>query len=158
MSVIIHEAITENPDPTKFMPIEVNSAFLKGAASALTDEEQTTINHLIEAVPDENDTILINYWEDMGDKRVYLEGWCDKCLAGTGFPSIERGDWDEKIQYMVRDTHRTLIQKQEEKNRPIGFYPPGHLNLIEGGFREFEAGEKVNLYGVSWGVYIKREA
>jgi len=151
VSVIVHEAITQNPDPTKFMPVEVNSAFPEGAASVLTPEEKAKIDTLIEEVPDENDTLAINYWVDMGDKKVYLEGWIDQCLAGTGFPSMERGDWDDKIQYMVRDTRRTLIEKQEERNRPhIG---PGHWPLIEGGFREFEAGTKNWLYGVSWGVF-----
>lgn len=152
-SPIIHEAITESPDPAELMPVEVTSAFPRGAFSVLSAEEQAAIDNLIEEVPDKNDTFAINYWRDMNGKKVYLEGWCDKCLAGTGFPSIGGGDWDEKIQYMVRDAHRILIEKQEEKNRPIGLYPPGHLNLIEGGFREFEAGDREWLYGVTWGLY-----
>ncbi|GAJ24273.1 unnamed protein product, partial [marine sediment metagenome] len=150
---IIHEAITESPDPAELMPVEVTSAFPKGASSVLSAEEQVAVDEFIEEVPDKNDTRAINYWRDLGDKKVYLEGWCDKCLAGTGFPSIGGGDWGEKIQYMVRDAHRILIEKQEEKNRPIGLYPPGHLNLIEGGFREFEAGDREWLYGVTWGLY-----
>lgn len=142
-SPIIHEAITESPDPTQLMPIEVTSAFPEGAQSRLTSVEKAKINDLIERVPDENDPLAINYWQDMDDKKVYLEGWIDKCLAGTGFPPMEDGEWDEKIQYMVRDTHKTLIEKERERG----------LTLIEGGFREFEAGDKDWLYGVTWGVY-----
>jgi len=140
---IIHEAITESPDPAELMPVEVTSAFPKGAFSVLSAEEQAAIDVLIEEVPDKNDTRAINYWRDLGDKKVYLEGWCDKCLAGTGFPSIGEGEWDEKIRYMVRDVRRTLKIKEKER----GF------TLIEGGFREFEAGDRGWLYGVTWGLY-----
>lgn len=154
-NIIIHEAITENPDPTEFLPIEVDSAFPKGEESNLQESEKVEVDRLIEEVPDVNDSRTINYWRDMGDKKVYLEGWIDKCLTSTGYPSIGEGEWQAKIDYMVRVGAKTLIQKQEEKERPIGFYPPGHLNLIEGGFREFEAGENAWLYGVTWGVYEK---
>ena len=106
---------------------------------------------LFPKIPDEDDTLTITYWEDMGDKKVYLEGWIDQCLTSTGFPPMEEGEWDSKIQYMIRLTQRTLIEKQEERNRP--FIGPGHWPLIEGGFREFEAGSQAWLYGVTWGLY-----
>lgn len=142
---IIHEATSQNPDPTQLMPIEVPSAFPEGAPSRFNPQEKAQIERFMNEVPDKNDTMAINYWLDWGDKKVYLEGWIDKCLAGTGFPPMEGGEWDEKIQYMIRDTHRTLIEKERERG----------LNLIEGGFREFEAGDKAWLYGVTWGVYEK---
>lgn len=66
---------------------------------------------------------------------------------------MEGGEWDEKIEYMIRVTRRTLIEKQEEKNRPLAEGPGFFFKLVEGGFREFEAGTKEWLYGVSWGVY-----
>lgn len=136
------------------MPIEVNSAFPEGAKSTFNSQEKAQIDKFINEVPDKNDTRAINYWLDWGDRKVYLEGWIDKCLAGTGFPPMEGGEWDEKIQYMVRVGSRTLLEKQEEKNRPLGM-APGFFRLLEGGFREFEAGEKSWLYGVSWGAYKK---
>lgn len=148
---IIHEAITLSPDPAEFMPVDVTSAFPAGAESTFNPQEKAHIDSLIEAVPDKNDTGAINYWRDWGDRKVYLEGWIDKCLAGTGFPTMKYGEWDDKIEYMVKVGHRTLIEKQEERNRP--FIGPGRWPLIEGGFREFEAGEKDWLYGVTWGVY-----
>jgi len=140
---IIHEAVTESPDPAELMPVEVTSAFPKGAFSVLSAGEKAKIDEFIEEVPDENDPSAINYWVDMGDKKVYLEGWCDECLAGTGFPPIESGDWDEKIQYMVRKTREVLPRKAKERE----------LSFIEGGFREFEAGDRGWLYGVTWGLY-----
>lgn len=149
---IIHEATSENPNPAELMPVDVPSAFPKGASSTFNTREKAQIDRFINEVPDKNDTRAINYWLDWGDRKVYLEGWIDKCLAGTDFPPMEGGEWDEKIEYMVRVTHRTLIEKQEEKNRPLGM-EPGFFRLVEGGFREFEAGDKEWLYGVTWGVY-----
>lgn len=155
MSVaIIHEATSVNPDPTSFMPIEVTSAFPEGDKSTFSSQEKAQIDRFINEVPDVNDPLEINYWQKMGDREVYLEGWIDQCLAGTGFPPMEGGEWDEKIEYMVRDTHRTLIAKQTEKTlSPDEIVAKLPLTLIEGGFREFEAGTKSWLYGVSWGVY-----
>jgi len=154
-SSIIHEATSENPNPAELMPVDVPSAFPKGAPSTFNTQEKAQIDRFINEVPDKNDTRAINYWLDWGDRKVYLEGWIDKCLAGTGLPPMEGGEWDEKIQYMVRVTHRTLIEKQEEKNRPLGM-GPGFFRLVEGGFREFESGDKAWLYGVTWGVYDAR--
>jgi len=154
---IIHEATTVNPDPTELMPIEVKSAFPEGAISVLTVEEKNLIDDLIEEVPDENDTRVINYWQIVGDKEVYLEGWCDKCLEGMGYPPMEGGEWDSKIDHMVNDTKRTLIAKQTEGAlSPVYIVEKLPLTLIEGGFREFEAGDRGWLYGVSWGVYKEK--
>lgn len=71
-SPIIHEVISQNPDPAEYMPLEVNSAFPEGAKSNLNSQERAQVDRLIEEVPDENDTLAINYWTDMGDKKVYL--------------------------------------------------------------------------------------
>jgi hypothetical protein len=151
---IIHEATSFNPDPSSLMPLDVETAFPKGEPSKFSPQEKEYLDQLISEVPDKNDTRAINYWVNWGDKKVYLEGWIDQCLAGTGFPPMERGEWDDKVDYMVALTHKTLIEKQEEKNRAIGI-APGFLTLIEGGFRFFDAGSKTWLYGVTWGVYQK---
>lgn len=151
---IIHEATTVNPDPTEFMPVEVNSAFPKGSKSTFNSREKAQIDKFIDEVPDKNDTRAINYWLVWGERHVYLEGWIDKCLAGTGFPKMEGGEWDAKIEYMIAATRRTLIAKQEDGSlSPSYIVEKLPLTLIEGGFREFEAGEKAWLYGVTWGVY-----
>lgn len=153
---IIHEAITFDPEDFELLPkeIDVDSAFPEGAESNLTAEEKAIVDRLIEAIPDENNPLTINYWRDMGDKMVYLEGWADECLAGTGFTDITVGGWRDKIEFMLKETKKVLIEKQEEGNRPLDvLIPKGRLNLIEGGFREFPAGERGFLYGVTWGVY-----
>lgn len=100
------------------------------------------VERLIEEVPDENDPDVINYWRFLSDKYiVYLEGWCDECLAGTGFPPMERGGTAGKIQYMEDLTPGILKEKAKERG----------LRLLQGGFKELE--EADNLYGVTWGIY-----
>ncbi len=137
---IIHEAIT---DIGELEEVDVQSAFPEGSESKLSTQEKRAIDELIEAVPDKNDTVAINYWTDMGDKRVYIEGWIDKCLAGTGFPDITEGGWSNKIDYMVTLTKEVLPRKAKEKG----------YEFIEGGFRQFPAGDRAWLYGVTWGLY-----
>lgn len=158
-SPIIHEATSESPDPAELMPIEVPSAFPKGAPSIFNPQEKAQIDRFINDVPDKNDTRAINYWLDWGKRYIYLEGWCDKCLTGTGFPPMEGGEWDDKIQYMVDITHGTLIRKQTDGSlSPTYIAEKLPLTLIEGGFRQFEAGDKNWLYGVTWGVYEKHSS
>jgi len=103
------------------------------------------VRELVEDVPDVDDPGEINYWVTEGDYKVYLEGWCDQCLAGTGFPSIEEGEYDAKIAYMVKLTAETLPRKATERG----------LELLDGGFITSEMAG--HLYGVSWGVYQKAE-
>lgn len=107
------------------------------------EEATPEIQKLIEDVPDENDTGLINYWKYLPRNRiVYLEGWCDKCLAGTGLPPMEGGEMAEKLDYIERGTKRALKEKQQE-------HP--ELEFIDGGFWECEDCD--NLYGVTYGVF-----
>lgn len=107
------------------------------------------LRELIDEVPDVNDPDVLSYWVEVDDNTVYLEGWCDKCLAGTGFPSIERGNHQEKIAYIEDITEQTLERKTKPKENPYG----KELRLIQGGFVETE--DTVNLYGVSYGIYEK---
>ena len=102
------------------------------------------IKQLIDEVPDVNDPAQVNYWREVDDDWVYLEGWCDECLAGTGFPPIEAGGWDRKIEYMKDLTPGILERKAKERN----------LELIYGGFVErTEEDYPEHLYGVTYGVY-----
>ena len=108
------------------------------------------LQELIDEVPDVNDPDILCYWVEVGDKMVYLEGWCDKCLISTGFPPIEEGNHEEKIAYIKDITEETLKRKAEERG----------LRLIRGGFVEtIEAPHyTANLYGISYGIYEKQEA
>lgn len=101
------------------------------------------IKKLVDEVPDVNDPAKINYWVAKDDILIYLEGWSDDCLAGTGFPLMAEGNHENKINYIKDLTPGILKRKAEEKG----------LRLIKGGFMETEGA--TNLYGVTYGVYRK---
>jgi len=107
---------------------------------------KVNVDKLIEDMPDTADPSEINYWVTIGDKEVYLEGWSDECLAGTGFPTMERGGTAEKLTYI--EDHTPLILSRKAKERG--------LKLIKGGFKELE--EADNLYGVTWGIYAQQSS
>lgn len=109
------------------------------------------LKKLIDDVPDVNnpEEVCISYWQKIGNKLLYLEGWVDACLAGAGFPTIEEGSWDEKIDYIKKLTPEILERKAKERE----------LKLIEGGFVEkTEEDFTEHLYGVTWGLYEKQES
>ena len=81
----------------------------------VTDEE---IERLINEVPDTDDTMQINYWRRVNDEVIYLEGWCDKCLMGTGFPPMEEGGTGRKIAYIEDLTPGILEMKAKAKENP----------------------------------------
>jgi len=111
-----------------------------------TSISEEKLQELIDDVPDVDDPSEINYWEKVNDYQVYLEGWCDACLAGTGFPPIEEGMWDEKVEYIRDLTPGILDRKAKEKG----------LRLIKGGFKEkTDEDFPEHLYGVSYGIYEK---
>jgi len=110
------------------------------------------LRELIDQVPDLDAPGVLSYWVEVQDKLIYLEGWCDKCLIGTGFPSMERGNHQEKIAYIEDITEQTLERKTKPKENPYG----KELRLIRGGFEELP--NAVSLYGVSYGIYEKQEA
>jgi len=101
------------------------------------------IRKLVDEVPDVDDPARTNYWVPKNDILIYLEGWSDACLAGTGFPLITEGDHENKINYIRDLTPGILKRKAEERG----------LRLIHGGFMEREGA--TNLYGVTYGVYRK---
>jgi len=107
------------------------------------------LRELIDQVPDLDEPGVLSYWVEVGDKLVYLEGWCDKCLIGTGFPSMEKGNHREKLNYIEDLTEQTLERKTKPKENPYG----RELKLIRGRFVELPDAE--NLYGVSYGIYEK---
>jgi hypothetical protein len=138
----------------KALKHEVTSLTPEGASTYQFIEHRSGIGKLarapkgaiekaIDAVPDVKDPGKINYWQTIGDEEIYLEGWSDKCLAGTGFPTMERGGTFEKIAYMQDMTPEILVRKAKERG----------LEFVEGGFIEREPAD--NLYGVTYGVYRK---
>ncbi len=110
----------------------------------ISDEE---LQRLISEVPDTDDTMQINYWKRVNDEVIYLEGWCDKCLAGTGYPPMERGETALKLGYIEDLTPGILERKARGDENPWGI----ELKLVKGGFVELE--EADYLYGITYGIY-----
>lgn len=78
------------------------------------------------------------------DRVLWLEGWCDGCIASQGFPKKGKGMLREKLDYIRDVTPDLLRRRATERNMIVtwsGFIP---LN------------EKKHLYGVSWAVFTKR--
>lgn len=95
----------------------------------------------ISKVPDVDDPRKTNYWVRDGDYFIYIEGWSDYCLSGTGFPKMEQGGTQRKLYYMMDLTPGILKRKAQERN----------LKLLDGGFVETE--DKSYLYGITWGLF-----
>ena len=114
-------------------------------ASSREEVDENKLRELIDEVPDVDDPAAINYWKKIDNYLVYLEGWIDSCLLSTGFPPMERGEWDAKINYMKDMSPIILAEKAKEYN----------LELIKGGFVENEGEFIQHLYGVTYGVYEK---
>ena len=106
------------------------------------------LEELLDKVPDIGtpEETCISYWQKVGDKMLYVEGWADACLAGTGFPLMEEGETARKIAYIEDLTPEILKRKAKERG----------LKFLEGGFHETP--DAVNLYGVTWGIYEKQES
>jgi len=107
--------------------------------------EGVSIRDYVNNLPDVNDAGRMVEWYDIGDKRVYIEGWCDDCLSGTGFPLLEEGGTEEKLDYIKDISGQRLPSKARELD----------LALIDSGFVELE--DAANLYGVTYGIFSKKE-
>ena len=111
----------------------------------INDLSKQTLNYIInklENVPDTSNPENINYWIKLDDNLLlYIEGWSDECLSGTGFPKIDEGGTEEKLNYIRDLTPKILKKKAEERN----------LRLITGDF--YETSDKINLYGITYGIY-----
>ncbi len=100
--------------------------------------EIAEIQNLAEQVPNIDDPAKINYWKKIGDKQIYIEGWCDECYAGTG---LDEYDAQGKINYAEDLTSSILEKKAKEKG----------LELVSGEF--IETPDKDFIHGVTIGVY-----
>ncbi|MFX1367641.1 MAG: hypothetical protein ACFFAY_03480 [Promethearchaeota archaeon] len=80
--------------------------------------------------------------EIRGKNRVlWLEGWCDGCIADAGFPAKGEGMLQEKLDYIREITPEFLEKRARNKGMKVQWW--GFLPLDD---KEF-------LYGVSWGVF-----
>ncbi|MHA1495557.1 MAG: hypothetical protein ACTSRQ_16260 [Candidatus Thorarchaeota archaeon] len=78
------------------------------------------------------------------DRMLWIEGWCDGCIASEGFPSKNEGMLQEKLAYIREATPKFLRQRAEEKG----------MDIMWSGFIPLE--DKEFLYGVSWAVFTNR--
>ena len=78
------------------------------------------------------------------NRNLWLEEWCDGCIAGRGFPRKGEGMLKEKLDYIRRVTPEFLKERAAEKNMTVKWW----------GFIPLE--DKEHLYGVSWAVFVKR--
>ena len=78
-----------------------------------------------------------------GDRLLWLEGWCDGCIAGKGFPPKGEGMLQEKLNYLRELTPGFL--EERAKNRGMSVQWSGFL----------PQSDKKFLYGVSWGIFRK---
>lgn len=113
-------------------------------------KEPQAVYDLIMSVPDVDDPLKINFWHKSGTHYIYIEGWADQCLAGTGFGPFETGDWERKMEYLRSQTFKTLANLEGENRWGID------LVWVMGGFHEFEPGvDRDYLYGVTWGIFAE---
>ena len=121
---------------------------IKTSASA-PREEPISVRELIillsRLVPDEPKPSEIMYEVSDNDRTLWLEGWCDDCIAGMGFPPKGEGGLQEKLDHIRDLTPRLLEERAESRDirvRDMGFVPLDD--------REY-------LYGVSWAIFEKKE-
>jgi hypothetical protein len=117
------------------------------ASAAL--EEPFSVRELIvllsRLVPDEPKPSEIMYEISDNDRTLWLEGWCDGCIAGKGFPPKGEGGLQEKLDHIRDLTPGFLEGRAENRNmrvRDMGFVPLDD--------REY-------LYGVSWAIFERKE-
>ncbi len=112
---------------------------------ASTPQEQSSNKGLVDyeaiasEVPDTNNPAKINYWLDIGKYKVYVEGWCDKCFAGTGIGEYET---QAKLNYAEDLSPQIFEKKQMRTSR----------KFLEGRF--IETPDKDFIVGVTIGVYL----
>lgn len=108
-----------------------------------THEDILTL--VTELVPDMEQPSEIIATIEARDKVLWLEGWCDGCIASRGFPTKGQGMLKEKLDYIREVTPEFLRQRAADRDMTVewsGFIP---LN------------DKKHLYGVSWAVFTKKQ-
>ena len=77
------------------------------------------------------------------DRVLWLEGWCDGCIADKGFPPKGEGKLQEKLDY-IRDLTPGFLEGRAKKRG---------MTVLWSGFTPLS--DKEFLYGVSWAIFKK---
>ncbi|MHA2379652.1 MAG: hypothetical protein ACXADO_07250 [Candidatus Thorarchaeota archaeon] len=75
------------------------------------------------------------------DRVLWLEGWCDGCIASQAFPPKGEGMLQEKLDYIREKTPGFLEERAKKRGMTVqwsGFVP---------------LSDKEHLYGVSWAIF-----
>jgi hypothetical protein len=78
------------------------------------------------------------------DRTLWLEGWCDGCIASKGFPKKGEGMLEEKLDHIRELTPGFLEERANKRGMTVQ------------GFGFVPLSDKKFLYGVSWGIFHKK--
>ena len=78
------------------------------------------------------------------DRILWLEGWCDGCIAEEGFPPKGQGMLKEKLDHINGITSGFLQRRAADRDMTVQW--SGFLPLRD----------RKHLYGVSWGIFRKK--
>ncbi|MFX1263702.1 MAG: hypothetical protein ACFFAZ_16755 [Promethearchaeota archaeon] len=113
----------------------------------MNSADSPTINDIISLVanlvPDIPEPSKIMTEIQGKDRVLWLEGWCDGCIASKGFPPKGEGMLQEKLDHIKDLTPGFLEKRAKERGMKVRW--SGFLPLRE----------KEYLYGVSWGIFEK---
>ncbi len=79
------------------------------------------------------------------NRMLWLEGWCDGCIAKKGFPKKGEGMLQEKLDYIRELTPGFLEERAMARGMTVQW--SGFIPLSD---KEF-------IYGVSWGIFQKKQ-
>jgi len=113
----------------------------------MTQSDAPSFNDIIslvaQLVPDIPKPSEIIFEIEHRDRVLWLEGWCDGCIAGKGFPLKGEGMLQEKLDHIANVTPGFLKKRAKEKGMKVQY--SGFIPLDDKKF----------LYGVSWAIFIE---
>jgi len=104
------------------------------------DDIIALVANLVPDIPEPSEIIA----EIQGkDTVLWLEGWCDGCIASQGSPPKGEGMLREKLDYIRTKTPGFLEERAKKRG----------MNVKWSGFVQLS--DKEHLYGVSWAVFVE---
>ena len=102
------------------------------------------IDSIVDSIPDSDIPSETNIIQEIGDKVIYTEGWCDRCFSND---DVQEDDRETMIEIAREKTHE-LLKRQPylPQNSQLRGY-----KLVDWKFMELPENE-LN-YAVSIGVY-----
>ena len=101
------------------------------------------LTFIVQLVPDIPEPSEIMYEIEHRDSVLWLEGWCDGCIASKGFPPKGEGMLQEKLDY-IRELTPGFLEERAKKRG---------MNVEYSGFLPLD--DKKFLYAISWAIFKK---